>query len=220
MATPYVLVELASAGSTQDEARSRFEGRPTLVTARRQRSGRGRSGREWVHAPRALAASLAFRPGWPTGRWGPLPLVAGLAARDVLGGAVALKWPNDLLLGEAKIGGILAEGAAGVAVVGLGVNLWWEDPIPGAGALYGEDPGPEAAGPLAGGWAARLLDRAAAGPDGWGREEYAAGCETLGREITWEPGGRGVATGVAADGALIVDGGRVELRAGEVRSVR
>ncbi len=220
MATPYVVIDLASAASTQDEAAARFEGAPVLVIARVQQSGRGRSGREWIHAPRALAASVAVEPGWPPDRWGLLPLVAGLAARDAIGSDVSLKWPNDLLLSRAKVGGILAEASGDLAIMGLGVNLWWPDPIEGAGALFAEDPGGEAAPLMAHTWASRLLDRVGAGPDAWGRDEYVACCSTLGEEITWEPGGRGVATGIGPDGALIVDGGRIELRSGEVRSVR
>lgn len=220
MATPYVVIDLASAASTQDEAASRFEGEPLLVVARVQRSGRGRSGREWIHAPRALAASVALEPGWAPQRWGPLPLIAGLAARDALGSDVSLKWPNDLLIGSAKVGGILTEASGSVAIVGLGVNLWWPDPIEGAGALFVEDPGAEAAPLMAHTWAARLLERIGAGPDAWGRDEYASCCSTVGEEITWEPGGRGKATGIGPDGELIVDGGRIELRSGEVRSVR
>ena len=69
-------------------------------------------------------------------------------------------------------------------------------------------------------WAARLLERIEAGPDDWGRDEYVACCATLGDEITWEPDGRGTATGVGPDGALVIDDGRLELRSGEVHSVR
>jgi BirA family biotin operon repressor/biotin-[acetyl-CoA-carboxylase] ligase len=220
MATPYVVIDLVSAASTQDEARDRFGNEPTLVIARVQSAGRGRGGHEWVHAPRALATSMAFQPAWPPDRWGPLPLVAGLAARDAAGD-LRLKWPNDLMSGDRKVGGILAEADDDVVVIGLGLNLWWPDPLDGAGALHEEDPGADAAVPLARRWAARLLERIEAGPDGWGRDEYTSYCTTVGREISWEPGGRGTATGIAPDGALVVEtsAGRIELRSGEVRSV-
>jgi biotin-(acetyl-CoA carboxylase) ligase len=91
-----------------------------------------------------------------------------------------------------------------------------------AGALFREDPGPEAAPRLAAAWAEGLLGVVASGPSGWGREDYAARCLTLGREITWEPAGRGRAAGVALDGGLEVDtpAGRRVLYAGEVHTVR
>ena len=141
----------------------------------------------------------------------------------MLGEAVALEWPNDLVAGGCKVGGLLTEAAGGVVAAGLGVNLWWPEPaVAGAGALWSEDPGPEAAPRLAAAWAASLLARVAAGPEGWGREEYAARCATLGREVTWEPSGRGRAVEVAPDGGLVVEtaSGRRVLHAGEVHTVR
>jgi len=67
-----------------------------------------------------------------------------------------------------------------------------------------------------------LLARVAAGPERWGHGEYAACCATLGREVTWEPAGRGRAVAVAVDGGLEVatPGGRRVLYAGEVHTVR
>src|SRR3990172_3487586 len=109
MATPPSAFHLDVVGSTQDEARTRFSGVPVLVTAARQTTGRGRSGAAWETAPRAVAASLAWEPGWPDAAAARLSLVAGLAAADTLGDAIGLKWPNDLMRGEAKVGGILTE---------------------------------------------------------------------------------------------------------------
>lgn len=222
MATPYVLVELGIVGSTQHEARSRYKGAPVLVTADRQTAGRGRLGRTWVHAPLALAASLCCAPGWPEPSFGPIPLVAGLAARDAAGDAVRLKWPNDLLIDGRKVGGILVEADGGVVTVGLGINLWWPDPMEGAGSLLKSNPGPEAAVWMAEQWADRLLERLSAGPGRWGRDEYAAACGTIGADIIWEPAGSGTATGIAPDGGLVVttSEGETVLRSGEVGEVR
>ena len=139
------------------------------MVAGRQTEGRGRSQRTWESAPRAMAASLAFRPTWEIGSWPLIPLVAGLAAADVLGRDVGLKWPNDLLVGEDKVGGILVEGSGGVLVVGCGLNLWWPDPPDGVGALWSDDPGPEAVVDTATAWADRLLQRLADRPGDWGR---------------------------------------------------
>jgi len=222
MDTPYVSVHLGSVGSTQDEARGRFAGGPVLVTADQQTEGRGRSGNRWQQAPRAVTASLAFVPDWPAVGLPRLTLVAGLAAVDAVGGAVRLAWPNDLVVGEEKVGGLLAEAAGGVVVVGLGLNLWWPEPMDGATALCDEDPGSAASAAVAASWAETLLARSGAGLDAWGRAEYLAACATLGREITWEPDGAGRAVGVSGDGGLEVEtgDGMVVLRAGAVRRVR
>jgi len=222
MDTPYVAVHLGSAGSTQDEARGRFAGDPVLVTTDRQTTGRGRSGNRWEQAPRAVAASLAFASDWPAAALPRLTLVAGLAAVDAVGSPVRLTWPNDLVIGEEKVGGLLAEAAGAVVVIGLGLNLWWPEPMDGAIALCAADPGPAAVGVVATAWAEALLARSGAGPDAWGRTEYVAACATLGREITWEPDGAGRAVGVAGDGGLEVEtgDGKVVLRAGMVRRVR
>ncbi len=225
MPTPYALHRLARAGSTQDAAREGFTaGMPVLVVADRQEAGRGRSGRRWLEADRGLYASLAFVPASDPADWPIVPLLAGLAARDALGGAPRLKWPNDLVDGAGrKLGGILAEAAGGVVVVGLGVNLWWEAPAVGAASLHDEDPGMDAAVAIAGRWAELLLGLAE-DPGDW-RAEYAASCATLGKEITWVGGpapGRGTAVAVGIDGALQADtvNGRVRLLSGEVREVR
>lgn len=222
MATPPSAFHLDVVGSTQDEARRRFSGAAVLVTATRQDSGRGRSGAVWETAPRGVAASLAWEPAWPETAVARLSLVAGLAAVDVLGDAIGLKWPNDLMQGEAKVGGILMERFGEVVVAGLGANLFWPQPRRGVGALLEHDPGPEAPRRVAERWAARVLERAALGPEAWGRDEYAARCVTLGREIVWEPDGRGRARAVAPGGGLVVvtDAGEVVIDSGAVQSIR
>jgi BirA family transcriptional regulator, biotin operon repressor / biotin---[acetyl-CoA-carboxylase] ligase len=203
-----------------EEATARFHGEPILVTAARQLRGRGRSGRKWVHAERAVAASLSLALDWEPHRLGVVPLVAGLAAADSF--PVALKWPNDLMRDRAKVGGILVEFADGVVVVGIGVNLFWPRPVAGAGALFTEDPGAEAAVHLAEDWASRLVSRLSAGPDDWGRSAYEGLCTTIGAEIEWDPGGAGSCRGVDERGRLVVEtpDGLVLLDSGEVRHVR
>lgn len=206
--------------STQDVARRHIGPDPVLVVTHRQVRGRGRGGSGWQPAPRAVAASLAFEPGWPSEALARLTLVAGLAASDVVD--VRLKWPNDLLVGADKVGGLLLESSDGRVVAGCGINLWWPDAPSGMGAIHEDDPGPDVVVAIASAWAERLLDRASAGPGAWGRDEYVARCGTLGRPITWEPAGSGRAVDVAADGGLVVetDEGVVTLRSGEVREIR
>jgi BirA family biotin operon repressor/biotin-[acetyl-CoA-carboxylase] ligase len=222
MDTPYVAVNLDTVRSTQHEARARFSAPPLLVTAERQTDGYGRGGSSWVQADRAVAASLAFRPTWASEHWPLLPLVAGLAVCTVVAGRLGLKWPNDLVVDDLKVGGLLAEAGPALVVIGLGLNLFWASPLPGTGALEAEDPGPGAGRGLAEDWAEDLLRRVSTGPDRWGREEYAARCVILGRDLVWAPGGSGRAVDVADDGGLVVETprGRQVLRSGEVSTVR
>jgi BirA family transcriptional regulator, biotin operon repressor / biotin---[acetyl-CoA-carboxylase] ligase len=134
----FVLCALESVASTNDEAKRRAEEGAQgglVITAREQVRGRGRYGRSWASPPGNLYASVLLRPDCPMGRSAQLSLVAGLALADALkrlgpsGLQVRLKWPNDVLIGGAKVAGLLLEGAArpdgsaGWVIVGSGVNV-------------------------------------------------------------------------------------------------
>ena len=99
-----------------------------VLLAEYQSAGRGRHGRSWSAPPRSqISMSVGIDTlGVAPGRWGWLPLLTGLAVahtvRD-LGIDAGLKWPNDVLVGTGKLAGILAEVAAPVIVVGLGLNV-------------------------------------------------------------------------------------------------
>lgn len=102
----------------------------TVIVAERQTAGRGRLGRSWYSEPGAgLTYSLLWR--FPRGKaLGGLSLAVGVAVAEALREqgveAVALKWPNDILLAGRKLGGILVEadsGAPDAVVIGLGLNL-------------------------------------------------------------------------------------------------
>jgi BirA family biotin operon repressor/biotin-[acetyl-CoA-carboxylase] ligase len=108
----------------------------TAVVAEEQESGRGSRGRSWDSAPGGLWLSFLLRPA--TAATGLLSLRAGLAAGEALerlgaGETIGIKWPNDLMLGGRKLGGILCEARwagdtpAWVAI-GLGINV--RNPIP------------------------------------------------------------------------------------------
>ncbi|HSD27575.1 MAG TPA: biotin--[acetyl-CoA-carboxylase] ligase, partial [Vicinamibacteria bacterium] len=105
-----------------------------LVLADVQASGRGRQGRSWVSPAGNLHVSVLFRPG--TAAAPLLPLAAGVAVAEGLapfGVRARLKWPNDVMVDERKLGGILAESSTtGAAlewvVVGLGLNVRGELP--------------------------------------------------------------------------------------------
>ncbi len=200
MATPYFQERHESVPSTQDVARDHLGDLPLLVVAASQTGGRGRSGSTWENADRALAASLAIPR--PEDDLRPFSLMAGVAARRVLD-TTTLKWPNDLLVDEEKVGGILVERHQRIVTVGLGLNLWWKSPPAGARGLYPSDPGPARHQEIGALWAAEL--NALIDSRGWPRDEYVASCATLGHRISWEPAGAGVAMDVADDGALIVE---------------
>lgn len=220
MDTPYSLIIQEVTASTQDDARDAFDGNPVLVVAARQTAGRGRGGASWENAPRAVAASVAFDPGWPADRRPLVALLAGLAAARVID--VDLKWPNDLISDGLKVGGVLAEGAGSAVVVGLGLNLWWPEAPKGLGGLHPDDPGSGRGIRIAERWAVGLLRLTEGGWEDWPQDEFRNRCLTLGREITWRPDGTGRAVDVDLDGALVVetDGGTVRLRSGEVHHVR
>lgn len=131
----YRLIAVEEIGSTNAEAlaRARDGERGLLwIVARRQNAGRGRHGREWQTLEGNLAASLLIVEDLPLPIAATLGFVAGLAVHEAIricapGLEIALKWPNDVLAGEAKLAGILLEseprGSAVALVVGIGVNV-------------------------------------------------------------------------------------------------
>jgi BirA family transcriptional regulator, biotin operon repressor / biotin---[acetyl-CoA-carboxylase] ligase len=126
---------LGEIASTQDElARLAAAGAPegTVVTALHQTGGRGRRGRVWLDAPGdSLLCSILLRPALPAASTAALSLVAAVAVSEavaaVAGVAAGIRWPNDLLVGDRKLCGILAEaaadGAGRVESVRLGIGL-------------------------------------------------------------------------------------------------
>ena len=113
---------LAAAASGAPEGR--------WLRAERQHAGRGRQGRHWLSAAGNCYAStlVRLRPADPPAA--SLALVAAVALDEVAraflphaGAALAIKWPNDLLLGGAKVAGILLEREREAVVIGFGVNL-------------------------------------------------------------------------------------------------
>ena len=101
------------------------EGKPgVLLAADEQTAGRGRRGKRWYSAPGAgVTFSLSIRIAKPVAG---LSLVAGVgvarALRTMGVSRVALKWPNDLVVDGAKLGGILVETRGKLAVIGIGIN--------------------------------------------------------------------------------------------------
>lgn len=139
-----------------------------VLVAEFQTAGRGRLDRGWASPPGAgLTFSVLLRPrGVPSALLGWIPLLAGVAAgsavRSSTGVDIRLKWPNDLLADERKLGGILAESWADAVVVGIGLNVSnGPDELPGPAAT---SLALEAAGPRT----ARSKQAGAAAPAGAG----------------------------------------------------
>ena len=233
-----ILIELDACPSTQDVVRERaLEGAPagTVCTAEHQTAGRGRRGRTWTEAPgTALMFSYLARPARPPAELGPLSLVVGISLAETLPLDPRLRWPNDLVLGDRKLGGILVElatppDAAPFAVIGVGINanltaeqLPPTDRLP-ATSLLVEGGAPVDRAALRG----RLLDAldrdlAAFDRDGFGpfAPRWAALDQLAGRDLELRlPDGvaAGLCGGVDGDGRLLIDGR--PYAAGEVERV-
>jgi BirA family transcriptional regulator, biotin operon repressor / biotin---[acetyl-CoA-carboxylase] ligase len=217
-----------------------------VLVAEAQTEGRGRMGRRWISPPRrALTFSVLLRPAVPASLLGWVPLLAGVAVASALehtaGVDARLKWPNDVLVDDAKIAGILAERWGSAVVVGTGINVLQqrgELPVPTATSLL------VAQGPADGAdmrerlltvvldelarWYRAWLDQPRPGDaDGCGlREEYLRRSGTVGTAVTvMLPGGRnltGTAVGVDAAGRLEIrtPAGLVQVSAGDVVHLR
>ncbi len=216
----------ASTNATAMEMAANGSPEWTLVAAAHQTEGRGRHGRRWVDVPgRALMFSVVIRPEWEAGRLGLVSLAAGAAMAEAVAAAsgadVRCKWPNDLMVGESKVGGILGEAeiledVVRHVVIGIGVNLDLPGDVAGAGAIGDVDEERLLADFLR---RFRLLveDHVAHIPQRW-----RAVSGTLGRVVEAATVGGDTVRGAAADlderGGLIVvtDDGPVTVAFGEI----
>ncbi|MEV0664419.1 biotin--[acetyl-CoA-carboxylase] ligase [Actinomadura luteofluorescens] len=247
-------------GSTNaDLAERAREGAPegTVLVTESQTAGRGRLGRTWTAPPRSgLTFSMLLRPRVPVARLAWASLLTGVAVATALrrmtawsqegegflgnGGDAAvdvrLKWPNDVLVGDRKLAGILAEMVDGGLVVGVGLNVGLREeelPVPTATSLAIEGAPLSDRAPLLRAilrefgtwyqeWTALDGDPETSGL----RTAYRDLCATLGREVRVEmPGGErqaGTARDVDGAGRLVVagPGGDIAVSAGDVVHVR
>lgn len=224
----------ASAGSTNDLARelaAAGAGEGTAVIALEQVEGRGRLGRRWISPPGGLYLSVVLRPTFPRRRWPLIGLACALGAAAAVeahtrqsreagrgrpegrDASVRVKWPNDVLLGGGKVGGILVEVVGDAAVCGIGLNLT-------ASPRSGTRSGPSEAAYLA--TRNPAVSVAAVAPDvlfecerrylalegdpGAMLAEWRARTATLGRSVrvTGAEPIEGIAEDIDADGALLV----------------
>jgi BirA family biotin operon repressor/biotin-[acetyl-CoA-carboxylase] ligase len=213
----------------------------TVVAADHQTSGRGRRGRAWAGAPgRSLLFSVLLRPAIPAGEVPVLSLLAAerlsAACDDLTDAAVRCKWPNDLVVGDRKVAGILPEAAVsdGVVrhlVIGIGLNV-----------SMGEEDFPEDVRPIA----TSLSREASVAPDSRvllerflslfrgsypvaaraAVEAYGSRCVTLGRRVRATAAGgetvEGLASSLDENGGLVVETsqGRRVVSFGEVVHLR
>jgi BirA family biotin operon repressor/biotin-[acetyl-CoA-carboxylase] ligase len=216
-----------------------------VAVADQQRAGRGRLGRSWVApAGGSLLCSVLVRPeGLAVERahllTAAMALAGAEACQKLAGVQPDLKWPNDLLVGERKLAGILAEAdlrpgpppALSAVVIGIGLNVAWhgEAPAEVAGTAVALDSvsrtvvdRSDLLVELLLGYERRLEDLDAVARD------FRAACVTLGRPVRVELAGEiltGTAVDITAEGHLVVDPGhglglRRSVAAGDVIHLR
>jgi BirA family biotin operon repressor/biotin-[acetyl-CoA-carboxylase] ligase len=129
----WTVEHVAATGSTNADLLATAAARPdrSVLVADHQTAGRGRLDRRWDAPPGTnLLVSLLFHD--VPAHQGELTRRVGLAAVDACrqsaGVSAALKWPNDVLVGDRKLAGILAERREATVVVGLGLNVGWAPP--------------------------------------------------------------------------------------------
>jgi len=151
-----VFEELASTSTECTERARAGEAGGLAVLAYRQTAGLGSRGRAWQAPEGNLNLSVLLRPQRPAAEAGMFALLAGVAVAEALEALtqlkMVLKWPNDVLLGQAKLAGILIDAApSGVGldwlVIGIGINLREAPSIAGkqttALGQHGVDRGPQ-----------------------------------------------------------------------------
>ncbi|MFG2250122.1 biotin--[acetyl-CoA-carboxylase] ligase [Spirillospora sp. NPDC048823] len=250
---------VAETGSTNaDLAERARDGAPegTVLVTEVQTAGRGRLGRAWTAPPRSgLMFSVLLRPRVPVPMLGWAPLLTGVAVATAVrrmtawsqegdgflsGGDAAvdarLKWPNDLLVGDRKLAGILSERTGGGLIVGVGLNVGLREeelPVPTATSLAIEGAPLSDRAPLLRAvlrefstwyreWTALDGDPETSGL----RTAYKELCATLGRQVRVELPGAETVAGTARDvdgaGRLVVagTGGDRVVSAGDVVHVR
>ena len=116
----YTVVEFESLTSTQDMAKN-MRRVNTVIVAKEQKNGRGRRGRTWESPYGGLWFTVILDNACEL-----VTLAAGVAvvkALERMGVKAGIKWPNDIIHGEKKLGGIIAESSGGLVYLGIGINL-------------------------------------------------------------------------------------------------
>ena len=224
----------ATLGSTQDEAIAAAHAGDAgrlAVLAHLQTAGRGSRGRQWTGASGNLHLSVLLRPAAARPNPGTWALMAGVVLHDTVARQypgsqpLVLKWPNDLLLGGAKLGGILIDSALSATemldwvVIGFGLNLVTAPQVDGrqTASLDGLCP-PRRADD----WAASILSSL----DDWAgqtqaivRDAWLARAHPIGTWLEVDTGSQrrtGAFDGLAPDGSLLLAAQVQPISTGEV----
>ncbi|MDR2986708.1 MAG: biotin--[acetyl-CoA-carboxylase] ligase [Nocardiopsaceae bacterium] len=222
---------VAATGSTNTDVlrlAAAGAGEGLVLAAESQTAGKGRQGRVWQTKPgAALTFSALLRPEpVPQAAWGWLPLLTGVAVVHALGQVsrldASLKWPNDVLVGQRKLAGILAEQTAGAVIIGTGINVLGSDqdlPVTSATSLERSGAGGTDRTSLLAAileelehWYQRWRETGHGDAETAGlRKEYLSLSATIGQHVRVQlPGDRvltGLASGVDGAGRLLVEAG-------------
>lgn len=120
---PFTILRLDRVGSTMVEAQGKPPG--TVIVADEQTAGQGRLGRSWYSPPGAgLYCSIVLEPAQPAPV---LTLALGLATKEAIERTASilcdLRWPNDVLIGERKVAGVLVQLQEDSLIAGIGINV-------------------------------------------------------------------------------------------------
>jgi BirA family biotin operon repressor/biotin-[acetyl-CoA-carboxylase] ligase len=203
-----------------------------VAVADHQTAGRGRLGRTWLApAGSSLLVSVLLRPRLPPRRLHLVTAAVAMAACDACeaeaGLRPALKWPNDVMVDERKLAGVLAEAELPAVVAGLGLNVGWTEAPAGLadGAVsLRQATGRDVDKQTLLGHFLRFLDGYCSDWSEVGRA-YRRRCSTVGRRVRVEQSGGsvcGTAVDVGDDGVLVVDvgGRRRRFASGDVTHLR
>ena len=196
--------------NTQEFALEELNSEPILVISFHQEKGKGTSNRSWFNADQSLACSFAFNRGDNQLDETLIPLLSGLCFTEVLSKPpIFLKWPNDLIINDLKVGGVLVESVGEKICIGIGINYFWKNPtVPNAGALFNEVQEDESIKDHAIKWAQKVYESVT--KNSFSLERYKAKLQTLGKVVEY-PEGRGWAEDINENGSL-----RIKTTEGEI----
>ena len=229
---------LPETGSTSADLLARIAGGEHVpegewLVADRQSAGRGRSGRVWFDGAGNFMGSTAVHRRFGDPEPPSLALAAGLAVHTAVSpllpssSAALLKWPNDLMIGTAKLAGILLERSGDSVVIGIGVNLTASPSLPGREAIALADLGRAPERDAFAEELAAAFDRELERWRSFGLapivRRWLAAAHPLGTRLTVEAGGSALTGGFAGldEGGVLqlrlADGSTRAIHAGEVR---
>ena len=196
--------------NTQEFALEELSSEPILVISFHQEKGKGTSNRSWFNADQSLACSFAFNKGDNQLDETLIPLLSGLCFTEVLSKPpIFLKWPNDLIVNDLKVGGVLVESVGKKICIGIGINYFWKNPtVPNAGALFNEVQEDDSIKDHAIKWAEKVYESVT--KNSFSLEHYKAKLQTLGKVVEY-PEGRGWAEDINENGSL-----RIKTTEGEI----